>query len=82
MVLFAIFMCLANPQPYIGRNCIMLSDRPVPSAANFLDHSIVRGAYGSLAACQRDLSWFEHSTPPGYVDQCFRREVPAWAPAE
>lgn len=79
MVLFAIFMCLATPQPGVGQNCIFLSDRPVYGQPG-VPYS--QWAYTTLAACKRDLAYFEHGKPAGYVNVCLQKTVPAWEPAE
>ena len=78
MVIYAIFMCLIQPRPGIGNNCILISDHPVrgPLGVAYEDSRIT-----SLPACKRDILVYGHPQN-GYRYVCMKESVPAWSPAQ
>jgi hypothetical protein len=78
MVIYAIFMCLQQPRPIVGQNCIMLSERPHPTREGLLNGT--NGAYTNLEQCEREFSIYRPAR--GYYDVCLKKEVPGWEPSQ
>jgi hypothetical protein len=78
MIVYALFMCLQQPRPGIGRACILLSQRPRPTRAGLFNGG--NDAYRSLAQCKRDFATYRPAR--GYEDVCMRMNVPAWEPVQ
>jgi len=81
MVVYAIFACLIHAQPGIGHQCMLLSSHPMQRAPNSPGEPPA-SAYTSLAACKRDLPYFQRVKDPIRVYVCLKETVPAWGPAE
>lgn len=77
MIVYAIFMCLQQPRPGIGRACILLSKQPRPTRAGIYNGD--NRAYRTLAQCKKDFVIYRPAR--GYEDVCMKMDVPAWEAA-